>query len=61
VHRRGRGMLPGWWWPIEPKVFVYQMAAPFPKIMYGSLCNKYWLKQTTASLIRFYWKVTFSL
>jgi hypothetical protein len=40
VHKRGRGLLRGWWWEVGPKLVFDQMASPVPEIMDGSLYLK---------------------
>jgi hypothetical protein len=37
VHKRGRGLLRGWWWPVGPKLIFDQIATPVQEIMGGSL------------------------
>jgi hypothetical protein len=37
VYTRGRGLLRGWWWPINQKLDFCQMAAPVPQIMDTSI------------------------
>jgi hypothetical protein len=36
-HKRGRGLVQGWWWPIAIKFVFEQMVEPVPEIMDGSL------------------------
>jgi hypothetical protein len=37
VHKCGRRLLRGWWWPVGPKLVFDQMAAPVSEIMDGPL------------------------
>jgi hypothetical protein len=37
VHKCGRRLLQGWWWPVGPKLVFVQMAASVLEIMDGSL------------------------
>jgi hypothetical protein len=37
MHTRGSELLRGRWWPIEPELVSYQMAAQVPEIMDGCL------------------------
>jgi hypothetical protein len=41
AHTRGRGVLQGSWWPVDPKLVFDQIASPVPEIMDGGSSCKH--------------------